>query len=88
MTQPAVQPHTSPAINPVCGMKVAGAQSCSAFAGTTYYFCCDGCRALLAANPAKYIKAASKPVHHGAAHHARPTPAITAPDTPARCIPR
>src|SRR5208282_4117715 len=78
MTQPAVQPHTSPAIDPVCGMKVAGAQWSSAFAGTTYYFCCDGCRDLFAADPAKYLNAPSKPAHQVAPYYASPQAASAA----------
>ncbi|HEU4620318.1 MAG TPA: heavy metal translocating P-type ATPase [Gammaproteobacteria bacterium] len=44
--------------DPVCGMTVDPARSLSAaHAGTTYYFCCAGCRDAFVANPAKYLGA-------------------------------
>ncbi len=81
MTQSAGHPHTSPAIDPVCGMKVAGAQWSSAFEGTTYHFCCDGCRDLFAADPAKYLNAPRKPAHQVAPHQASPQAASAASAT-------
>ncbi|MFI5352530.1 MAG: heavy metal translocating P-type ATPase [Candidatus Binatales bacterium] len=80
MIQPAVHLPTNPAIDPVCGMKVDPAKSqwSSAFEGTSYYFCCDGCRDLFAADPAKYLNA-SKPAHRVAPHHASPGAAGAAP---------
>jgi Cu+-exporting ATPase len=58
--------------DPVCGMSVtiAGAQHSFAHDGTTYYFCCNGCRSKFAADPQKYLApppesngpAAAKPV--------------------------
>ena len=81
MIQPAVHLPTNPAIDPVCGMKVDPAKSqwSSAFAGTTYYFCCDGCRDLFAADPVKYLNASNKPAHRVAPHHASPDAAGAAP---------
>ena len=39
--------------------------------GTTYYFCCDGCRTKFAADPARYLAAEPAPhAHHH--HHAEP----------------
>lgn len=48
------------AVDPVCGMTVAAAPSSRPFEyqGTTYYFCCPGCRSRFAKNPAAYLPAA------------------------------
>jgi Cu+-exporting ATPase len=45
------------AIDPVCGMEVDPAKAAERFThgSTTYYFCCDGCRAAFQADPAKYL---------------------------------
>jgi Cu+-exporting ATPase len=45
------------ATDPVCGMKVDPATPKHRFdhGGTTYDFCCGGCRAKFAADPAKYL---------------------------------
>lgn len=45
------------AIDPVCGMtvKVDGARHTHQHEGKVYYFCCDGCRARLAADPARFL---------------------------------
>lgn len=45
------------AIDPVCGMnvKIEGAQNTYVHEGTTYFFCCGGCRARFAREPAKYF---------------------------------
>ncbi len=45
------------ATDPVCGMKVNPATSKHSFehGGTTYHFCCAGCRGKFAADPAKYL---------------------------------
>ena len=45
------------ATDPVCGMQVDPATSPHRFdfAGTTYHFCCDGCRTKFAADPQKYL---------------------------------
>jgi xanthine dehydrogenase accessory factor len=43
----APEPVAEKALDPICGMEVtvAGARHSAAVAGTTYYFCCGGCRA-------------------------------------------
>ncbi len=45
------------AIDPVCGMevKIDGAQHVHEHNGELYYFCCGGCKAGFAANPAQYL---------------------------------
>jgi Cu+-exporting ATPase len=63
--------------DPVCGMSVdpRSARYRHAHGGETYYFCCDGCRDLFAAEPARYLKAPSQAApapahrHHGCCHH-------------------
>ncbi len=53
------------ATDPVCGMSVdsADAEHSHTHAGTTYYFCCAGCRAKFEADPARYLpKTATDPV--------------------------
>ena len=65
--------HSSPpataerVTDPVCGMQVDPATSTerAQHAGKTYYFCCDGCRNMFAADPAKYL--AKQPVTPAAA---------------------
>ncbi|HEY2630229.1 MAG TPA: HAD-IC family P-type ATPase, partial [Usitatibacter sp.] len=48
-----------PAIDPVCGMKVArDSPRRFAFDGETYFFCSDGCLKKFSADPAKYVQAA------------------------------
>ena len=44
---PVVPPAAEKALDPICGMEVtvAGARHTADVAGTTYYFCCGGCRA-------------------------------------------
>lgn len=51
------------AVDPVCGMAVtiAGATHTLAHDGHSYYFCCAGCRAAFASDPAKYLTAAGAP---------------------------
>ncbi len=53
---PSDRPAT--AIDPVCGMEVTANDSSRPFEhdGTTYYFCCAGCRAALAADPESYTR--------------------------------
>jgi len=43
----APEPVAEKALDPICGMEVtvAGARHSAVVAGTTYYFCCGGCRA-------------------------------------------
>ncbi|HZY67835.1 MAG TPA: heavy metal translocating P-type ATPase [Devosia sp.] len=64
--------------DPVCGMTVDPAKAVSAeHGGTTYYFCCDGCRQSFTKDPAKYLDAKPfelpprKPAydHAGHQHH-------------------
>ena len=44
--------------DPVCGMMVDPATSLSAeHGGTTYHFCCEGCRTSFVGNPEKYLNA-------------------------------
>jgi len=45
------------ATDPVCGMKVDPASAKASFehGGTTYYFCCPGCRDKFQADPARYL---------------------------------
>ncbi|MCC6776007.1 MAG: heavy metal translocating P-type ATPase [Hyphomicrobiales bacterium] len=47
----------APARDPVCGMAVDPQKTPHRHvdAGTTYYFCCNGCRAKFAADPQKYL---------------------------------
>ena len=58
------------AMDPVCGMTVdpATAKYSADHNGTTYYFCCGGCRAKFSSDPAKYLepKASSTPAVPGA----------------------
>ncbi len=52
--------EATPAIDPVCQMTVdaKAAKYTHAHNGTTYYFCCDGCRTKFAVEPDKYVAAA------------------------------
>jgi Cu+-exporting ATPase len=45
------------ATDPVCGMKVRPEKTAGSFEykGTTYYFCCSGCRTKFEADPEKYL---------------------------------
>ena len=47
------------AIDPICGMTVAveAAGDAVVFEGVSYYFCSDGCRSRLEAEPARYALA-------------------------------
>jgi P-type Cu+ transporter len=60
------------AIDPVCGMTVDPAKTAHRHEhdGRTYYFCCGGCRAKFAADPARYVQPA-KP-----AAATRPQPSV------------
>jgi xanthine dehydrogenase accessory factor len=46
-------------IDPVCGMAVAatGATPHLEHEGRTLYFCCEGCRATFAEDPARFVAA-------------------------------
>jgi YHS domain-containing protein len=50
----------------VCGMDVdeKTAEHKSEFEGTTYYFCCPGCKSKFDKEPAKYISGDSHSGHH------------------------
>jgi P-type Cu+ transporter len=60
--------------DPVCGMTVdsATAKHKAEFCGTTYAFCCAGCREKFVADPRRYVAAAtadaSRPEHHDHVH--------------------
>jgi Cu+-exporting ATPase len=60
---PAADAGGKTATDPVCGMKVdpASARASAEHGGTTYYFCCAGCRDKFVADPAKYLKKAATP---------------------------
>jgi P-type Cu+ transporter len=51
------------AVDPVCGMTVdpATAKDRSSHEGREFYFCCDGCKAMFDAEPARYAKAFTLP---------------------------
>jgi len=53
----------SQARDPVCGMNVdpATAKHSHVHDGTTYYFCCDGCRTKFAGDPTGYLDPAGRP---------------------------
>jgi xanthine dehydrogenase accessory factor len=55
-------PHVEEAVDPVCGMtvEVASARHTFDYEGTTYYFCCPGCRRAFEKDPAGFIGAATK----------------------------
>lgn len=53
----AVPATLAVAVDPVCGMEVAvdGAKETAVHAGSTYYFCCAGCRSRFENDPASYL---------------------------------
>jgi xanthine dehydrogenase accessory factor len=53
-----VQPAVVFATDPVCGMTVdpLTAKEKTDYAGTTYWFCCAGCRTSFEAEPARYLR--------------------------------
>ncbi|MCE9571922.1 MAG: YHS domain-containing protein, partial [Deltaproteobacteria bacterium] len=54
----AIAAAAPPMIDPVCGMTVApGGPHTLVLNGTTYGFCCAGCKTKFAADPAKYLAA-------------------------------
>jgi P-type Cu+ transporter len=58
------QHQAEAAVDPVCGMTVGTGKSLHRYTheGTTYWFCCAGCRNKFIANPEKYLhKAAPQP---------------------------
>ncbi len=58
-SEPALQDVSPPvtALDPICGMtvKVEGARHTHVHQGTTFAFCCEGCRAKFAASPELYL---------------------------------
>jgi xanthine dehydrogenase accessory factor len=50
------------AVDPVCGMEVTvdGARETAVHDGTTYYFCCAGCRSRFETDPAPYLAASTQ----------------------------
>ncbi len=57
------------ALDPVCGMEVdpATARHRAEHEGTTYYFCCEGCRKKFEAEPQRFLAPANQP--SGPGHH-------------------
>jgi xanthine dehydrogenase accessory factor len=55
----AIQPQAEPAsaIDLICGMSViiAGAKHTYEYQGTTYYFCCPGCKTTFRKAPERYV---------------------------------
>ena len=51
------------AVDPICGMAVRADRTSHPveYAGTTYYFCCVGCRDTFVAGPAAHLRPASRP---------------------------
>jgi xanthine dehydrogenase accessory factor len=49
------------AVDPVCGMTVSveGAAATAEYGGTTYFFCCQHCRAAFVEEPARYAEPAA-----------------------------
>src|SRR5690606_34606296 len=94
LSHPHAPRPAAQAIDPVCGMSVTieGAKHVTEHDGTTYYFCCDGCRTRFLADPDTHLSRKMTPFalppradhgahgHHG--HHhgqgATPAPAGTA----------
>jgi xanthine dehydrogenase accessory factor len=60
----ATQPETAPAtaIDPICGMSVtiADAKHTYEYQGTTYYFCCPGCKTTFRKVPEQYAGVAQR----------------------------
>ncbi len=48
------------ALDPICGMsvKIEGAAHTHEFEGTTYFFCCGGCRSRFASDPRSFLETA------------------------------
>jgi xanthine dehydrogenase accessory factor len=59
---PAEIPEIEEAIDPVCGMtvEVGSARHTADHDGTTYYFCCAGCRKAFVENPAAFAGSGTK----------------------------
>jgi xanthine dehydrogenase accessory factor len=56
------EPRLAEAVDPVCGMTVTAnpAATSAEHDGTTYYFCCAGCRQKFSENPDAYTKAVAR----------------------------
>jgi len=53
--------HATGAKDPVCGMDVVPGQArggSAEYGGTTYWFCCPGCRSRFAKDPAAFLTSA------------------------------
>jgi len=75
-------------IDPVCGMSVDPTRNKPTFdyQGTTYHFCCDGCRKKFAADPAPYLARPRTPAKHATApKDAPPGPAYAPADARYTC---
>ena len=59
------------AVDPVCGMRVdpATAKHSTEHEGTTYFFCCGGCKAKFEADPAKFLAGHREPMGRGGHGH-------------------
>jgi Cu+-exporting ATPase len=80
--------ESSLARDPVCGMTVdpATAKHKAEHGGTTYYFCCGGCREKFAADPARFLAQAPAHVGHDHAAHGH-SPAAPPARTPTKPVP-
>jgi xanthine dehydrogenase accessory factor len=60
-TSAAVDSPSPTAVDPVCGMTVPadGSRPHADHAGTTYHFCCGGCRDRFVADPDQFVEAAA-----------------------------
>ncbi|MGH8572730.1 MAG: XdhC family protein, partial [Gammaproteobacteria bacterium] len=61
--EPVAAPAAQECVDPVCGMtvEVASARHSFEHEGTTYYFCCPGCRKAFEKDPAAYLESATQP---------------------------
>jgi xanthine dehydrogenase accessory factor len=62
--QPEAAPAPAVAIDPICGMSVtiAEAKYTYEYEGTTYYFCCPGCKTTFRKAPEQYVVAGHTPL--------------------------
>lgn len=60
--EPAELPEVEERIDPVCGMtvEVASARHTFDYGGSTYYFCCPGCRKAFEKDPSAFVGSATK----------------------------
>jgi xanthine dehydrogenase accessory factor len=61
---PTAEPAPTAAVDPICGMSVtiAEAKYTDEYAGTTYYFCCVGCKTTFHKAPERYVAAGHPPL--------------------------